>query len=404
MAKQWKKRRLVLLEEEDEEESEATTSYEANSIQEIGLKQFSEEHLRSSIEQQMTSFLKMVPSISLPQDALTVNLEDFAKISCFASLIPSKLQGRESPEGEVEMQASSHWSPIRDTKKGGIDNKELEREETPLPQVEETISIKERPKGWEEILQQIIFEATVRKDSKTLKQLLEGRPRFPTKTLPTSGEVPIDLTTSLSIRTPHLVTTTQGVGIWPPALLSLMSSDCRSQLRSVQEAQEHVELTDHANFFESIEVILNLVCSTCRKLCRSKSESDLHTKRIGHKEFTDKIVEVTKPIDLEVKNESLSNFSEVVVGEDVVMSQAKAMVVPKVNKGLLIELKSMGLPTVRALYFFGNNSIKVVVNWVVEHENDSDIEQMPMVSTSAKLEEAKPTLIPKEVKAKAKEL
>lgn len=53
--------------------------------------------------------------------------------------------------------------------------------------------------------------------------------------------------------------------------VSLKCGDCGALLRSVQEAQEHAELTSHSNFSESTEAVLNLVCATCGKPCRSKT-------------------------------------------------------------------------------------------------------------------------------------
>uniref|UniRef100_A0A0D6R2D7 UBA domain-containing protein n=1 Tax=Araucaria cunninghamii TaxID=56994 RepID=A0A0D6R2D7_ARACU len=189
--------------------------------------------------------------------------------------------------------------------------------------------------------------------------------------------------------------------------LSLMCGDCGCQLRSVQEAQDHAELTGHANFSESAEAVLNLVCATCGKPCRSKTESDLHTKRTGHTEFTDKTAEAAKPIDLEAKKEPSPSSSAAVAGEDTPMSEGTDMVVPEVNKELLKELESMGFPiarATRALHFSGNTDIEAAVNWVVEHENDPDIDQMPMVPSGETTGVSKATLTPEEVKAKAHEL
>jgi hypothetical protein len=186
-----------------------------------------------------------------------------------------------------------------------------------------------------------------------------------------------------------------------------MCGDCGHQLRSVQEAQEHAELTGHANFSESTEAVLNLVCTACGKPCRSKTETDLHTKRTGHSEFTDKTEEAAKPIDLESKSEPLPSSSEPVAGEDIVISEGMEMVVPEVNKELLAELEAMGFPTARAtraLHFSGNDNIEAAVNWVVENENDPEIDHMPMVPAQGKADPAKPTLSPEEIKAKTQEL
>ena len=53
--------------------------------------------------------------------------------------------------------------------------------------------------------------------------------------------------------------------------VSLKCGDCGALLKSVEEAQEHAELTSHSNFAESTEAVLNIVCTTCSKPCRSKT-------------------------------------------------------------------------------------------------------------------------------------
>ncbi|PON92541.1 Zinc finger, C2H2 domain containing protein [Trema orientale] len=186
--------------------------------------------------------------------------------------------------------------------------------------------------------------------------------------------------------------------------VSLKCGDCGALLRSVEEAQEHAELTSHSNFAESTEAVLNLVCSSCGKPCRSKTESDLHTKRTGHTEFVDKTSEATKPISLEVPKVAATE----VEGEvDASTSQSEEMVVPEVDKKLLEELEAMGFPTaraIRALHYSGNASLEAAINWVVEHENDSDIDQLPMVPANTKVEAPKPSLTPEQLKAKQQEL
>ncbi|XP_060211135.1 uncharacterized protein LOC132638182 isoform X2 [Lycium barbarum] len=72
----------------------------------------------------------------------------------------------------------------------------------------------------------------------------------------------------------------------------LQCGDCETLLKSVEEAQQHVNNTCHTNFRESNEAILNLVCTLCRKTCTCKTESDYHTKRTGHTEFQDRTAEV----------------------------------------------------------------------------------------------------------------
>ncbi|CAN6447056.1 unnamed protein product [Victoria cruziana] len=160
--------------------------------------------------------------------------------------------------------------------------------------------------------------------------------------------------------------------------LSLRCGDCGAQLRSVQEAQEHAELTSHSNFEESTEAVLNLVCSVCGKPCRSKTERDLHTKRTGHNEFVDRTLEGVKPIELDTPK-----TPDVVDSTGASAAESQEMVVPDVDKKLLEELESMGFSTARAtraLHFSGNGGLESAINWVVEHENDEDIDKMPLVT------------------------
>ncbi|KAL0551399.1 hypothetical protein IC582_010485 [Cucumis melo] len=185
--------------------------------------------------------------------------------------------------------------------------------------------------------------------------------------------------------------------------LSLQCGDCGALFKSVEEAQQHAELTSHSNFSESTEAVLNLVCTACGKPCRSKTESDLHTKRTGHTEFADKTLEAAKPISLEARKVDV----EAEDGGDASASKSEEMVVPEVNKNILEELEAMGFPTARAtraLFYSGNASLEAAVNWVVEHENDPEIDQMPLVPKDTKVEAPKPSLTPEQLKAKQQEL
>ncbi|XP_021748991.1 UBX domain-containing protein 1-like [Chenopodium quinoa] len=180
--------------------------------------------------------------------------------------------------------------------------------------------------------------------------------------------------------------------------VSLQCGDCGALLKSVEEAQQHAELTSHSNFSESTEPVLNLVCSSCGKPCRSKTESDLHTKRTGHTEFSDKTSESVKPINLESPSSTTPTPMDV---------DSQEMVVPEVDKALLQELQGMGFSTARAtraLHCSGSSSLEGAVNWIVEHENDADIDQMPMVPASSKNDPPKPSLTEEEKKMKLLEL
>ncbi|CAA7396223.1 unnamed protein product [Spirodela intermedia] len=164
--------------------------------------------------------------------------------------------------------------------------------------------------------------------------------------------------------------------------LSLRCGDCGAHLKSVEEAQEHAELTLHTNFSESTEAVLNLVCTVCGKPCRTKIESDLHTKRTGHSDFVDKTMEEAKSLEL--------NASE--------------MVVPEIDKKLLEELESMGFPTARATRALHFSVLNLPLTWVADHENDEDIDEMPLVPAKTNAEVAKRSLTPEEAKIKAQEL
>ncbi|KAL6503578.1 hypothetical protein OROGR_025501 [Orobanche gracilis] len=224
--------------------------------------------------------------------------------------------------------------------------------------------------------------------------------------------------------------------------VSLKCGDCGTLLKSVEEAQEHAELTKHTNFVESTEAVLNLVCSDCGKPCRSRTECDLHTKRTGHTEFVDKTSETAKPISLEApRPKDDMEIEEAGSGS----SQQEEMVVPEVNQQLLAELEDMGFSkerAIRALHFSvaayirspltplfagavelckylneklvdyycsglipGNVSLEASANWIVEHENDPDIDQMPLVPVSSNQPQPpKPSLTPEEIKQKQQEL
>ncbi|XP_027346267.1 chromatin assembly factor 1 subunit A-B [Abrus precatorius] len=184
--------------------------------------------------------------------------------------------------------------------------------------------------------------------------------------------------------------------------VSLKCGDCGALLRSVEEAQEHAELTSHSNFSESTEPVLNLVCSICSKPCRSKTESDLHTKRTGHADFVDKTSEAAKPISLEAPKVDATQTSQNPIAE-----QNEEMVVPEVDKKLFEELESMGFSAARAtraLHYSGNAGLEAAVSWIVEHENDPDVDQMPLVPANSITEAPKPSLTPEELKVKQQEL
>ncbi|KAI3662670.1 hypothetical protein L6452_29867 [Arctium lappa] len=145
--------------------------------------------------------------------------------------------------------------------------------------------------------------------------------------------------------------------------VSLKCGDCGTLLKSVEEAQEHAELTTHTDFSKSTEAVLNLVCSTCGKPCRSKTESDLHTKRTGHTEFSDKTSETAKPIALEVPKKQSSDDME--MADASTTSEPEEMVVPDVDLKLLEELESMGFSKEREFFSDTNSTKKKSYGWAV---------------------------------------
>ncbi|TYH11161.1 hypothetical protein ES288_A07G235900v1 [Gossypium darwinii] len=72
------------------------------------------------------------------------------------------------------------------------------------------------------------------------------------------------------------------------------------------------------------------------------------------------------------------------------MAQVPAM---EVNMNLLGKLESLGFPrarAVRGLHHTGNTTVEDAVNWLIDHENDADIDQMPLVVINLDLETPQP--------------
>ncbi|KAK6940521.1 Ubiquitin-associated domain, partial [Dillenia turbinata] len=90
-------------------------------------------------------------------------------------------------------------------------------------------------------------------------------------------------------------------------------------------------------------------------------------------------------------------------GEDFLSEMA----IPEVNRKLLGELEGMGFPlprATRALHFSGNVNLEAAVNWIIDHENDPDLDQMPLVAVNIDIESPEPSQITDEIKTKAQEL
>ncbi|KAK9069369.1 hypothetical protein SSX86_011272 [Deinandra increscens subsp. villosa] len=79
----------------------------------------------------------------------------------------------------------------------------------------------------------------------------------------------------------------------------------------------------------------------------------------------------------------------------------------EVKKKLVDELEEMGFPlarAMRALYHSGNSSLEDAINWIVDHENDPEIDQMPLVPVKIEIEDFEPSCVSEEVKLTAQKL
>ncbi|XP_030472779.2 uncharacterized protein LOC115690543 [Syzygium oleosum] len=83
------------------------------------------------------------------------------------------------------------------------------------------------------------------------------------------------------------------------------------------------------------------------------------------------------------------------------------MAVPVVNRKLLEELEAMGFnpeQATRALHFSGNSSTEAAIDWIVDHQNDPDLDQMPRVSIDLDIEALEPSFVTEEMTRRAQEL
>ncbi|KAL8143816.1 hypothetical protein V2J09_016848 [Rumex salicifolius] len=83
------------------------------------------------------------------------------------------------------------------------------------------------------------------------------------------------------------------------------------------------------------------------------------------------------------------------------------MAVPEVDKKLLMELQAMGFPlarATRALHYSGNSSLGDAVTYIIDHENDPNIDQMPLIPMEIDIEAPDSFDITEEVKMRAEEL
>ncbi|XP_074343704.1 uncharacterized protein LOC141682920 isoform X1 [Apium graveolens] len=83
------------------------------------------------------------------------------------------------------------------------------------------------------------------------------------------------------------------------------------------------------------------------------------------------------------------------------------MAVPEVNMKLLEELQAMGFPlnrATRALHYCGNSSLEDAINWVIDHETDPDMDEMPLIPVNIEVQASEPPYMTEQLKLKAQEL
>ncbi|XP_012492751.1 uncharacterized protein LOC105804605 isoform X2 [Gossypium raimondii] len=89
------------------------------------------------------------------------------------------------------------------------------------------------------------------------------------------------------------------------------------------------------------------------------------------------------------------------------MQPQQEVPVMEVNMNLLGKLESLGFPrarAVRGLHYTGNTTVEDAVNWLIDHENDADIDQMPLVVINLDVESPQPNDITEAIKLKEQEL
>ncbi|KAL5062888.1 hypothetical protein RYX36_024625 [Vicia faba] len=84
------------------------------------------------------------------------------------------------------------------------------------------------------------------------------------------------------------------------------------------------------------------------------------------------------------------------------------MAITKVNEKLLEDLQVMGFPqarATRALYYSGNTSLEDAITWMIDHENDTDIDEFPLVDVDIDIDTSSSSFpITEEMRMKAHSL
>ncbi|KAJ3688563.1 hypothetical protein LUZ61_017727 [Rhynchospora tenuis] len=150
----------------------------------------------------------------------------------------------------------------------------------------------------------------------------------------------------------------------------------------------------------------------------SQQLADVFTKALGKAQFQTlihKLADFTSSLPLHRRKKKESTLTEATSSSFLLnrlrimreLRKRLEMAEPEVDRGLLKELELIGFPTnraTRALYYTGNCSLEAALNWVIEHENDSDIDQMLLVPVYINIEDGNQFSIPEEVNLKAQKM
>ncbi|KAJ6390038.1 hypothetical protein OIU77_024292 [Salix suchowensis] len=75
------------------------------------------------------------------------------------------------------------------------------------------------------------------------------------------------------------------------------------------------------------------------------------------------------------------------------MESQQELSVVEANKRLLEELEEMGFPRIqaaKALHFSGNTDIEAAINWIIDHENEPNVDPIPMIAVNIDIDSPPP--------------
>uniref|UniRef100_A0A6N2NBL9 UBA domain-containing protein n=1 Tax=Salix viminalis TaxID=40686 RepID=A0A6N2NBL9_SALVM len=89
------------------------------------------------------------------------------------------------------------------------------------------------------------------------------------------------------------------------------------------------------------------------------------------------------------------------------MESQQELSVLEANKRLLEELEDMGFPRIqaaKALHFSGNTDIEAAINWIIDHENEPNVDPIPMIAVNIDIDSPQPVQTTGDMEIKAQEL